>query len=91
MSKRPPDNPRSLYVSFDVYEDSSGVHTVDYAQWETSGAVRVWPVETWTDRDGETHIKPARGHGGPVLSLMTRRDVERPKLHNILASLLTHF
>jgi hypothetical protein len=66
--------PQSLYVSMDLFEDAEGVHTVDYTQWETSGAVRVYPVETYVNSQGETQIMPCEGHGGPLMSLMTRYD-----------------
>lgn len=79
--------PRCYYVSHDLYEDAHGGYFVDYAQYETSGSVKVWPVETYRGEDGCEHIRPARGHKEPLMSLMTRSDV-REKMPALLQAML---
>ncbi len=79
--------PRAHYASIDLYVTDDGTHILEYAQWETTAAVRVHPVDKHTTANGETHIVP-RGHGGPVMSLMTREDVERERIPQLLASVL---
>lgn len=81
--------PRCYYASHDLYEDANGGYFVDYAQYETSGSVRVWPVETYIGADGREHIAPSRGQRGPLMSLMTRADV-REKMPMLLKALLDH-
>lgn len=82
----PPKYPQSFYASIDVYATEDGMYMVDYAQYETSAAVRVYPVQAHTDMDGKTHIVHV-GHGEPLMSVMTRSDVS-DRMPQMLATVL---
>lgn len=79
---------QSVYVSFDVFEDADGVHTIDYAQWDLSCAVKVHPVRTWTDpATGERHLRPETHNSAPLLSVMTR-EKSRSRIAELLRFIL---
>jgi hypothetical protein len=80
--------PRSMYVSFDVFETADGAHAIDYTQWDLSCAVKAYPVRTWTDpTTGEHHLRPETHDGSPLLSVMTR-EREQGRIRDLIEFVL---
>ncbi len=90
VKPKPPDETEILervYCSMDVHEGIDGLYYTEYAQWDQTCAVRVYPKTEQYDPETGAFAWLPETHGAPLLSLMTRMDV-RDRLPELLQFLL---